>query len=260
MESLSLKPGEQLDNLLNGRQIIQDPKRFMFGIDAVLLSSFAVPYIRANDNIIDLGTGTGIIPLLLETRTLAKSFTALEVQHDSFDMANRSVEINNLTSKINVVEGDIKNVSSLFPKHSFTCVTTNPPYMINNHGRKNCNDAKTIARHEILCNLEDIISAVDYLLAPFGKFFMIHRPFRLAEIINTMKNHKIEVKRLQLIQPMDGKEANIVLIEGRKNAQERVKIEPTLNVYKSKGVYSDEVQSIYNQIADPPFTPQESKS
>ena len=254
MEGLILKPGEQLDTLLNGRQIIQDPSRFMFGIDAVLLSNYAVPFIRANDTVIDLGTGTGIIPLLLESRTNASHFTALEIQTDSADMAKRSIALNNLCEKIEIVQGDIKNVSKLFTKHSFTTVTTNPPYMNNGHGRKNTLDAKTIARHEVLCDLEDIISAVDYLLAPHGKFFMIHRPSRLPEIINKMNEHKIELKRLQLVQPMNGKEANIVLIEGRKNAQPMLKLEPTLNVYGENGEYSIEVKEIYSRVGDKPYS------
>lgn len=223
----------------------------MYGIDAVLLSSFASPLIRANDTIIDLGTGTAIIPLLLDTLTKAKSISALEIQRDSVDMARRSVEINNLSSKINIVEGDVKNISSLFKKHSFTTVITNPPYMTVEQSKEASTDAKSIARHEVLCSLEDIISATDYLLAPHGKFFMIHRPFRLGEIISSMTNHNIQCKRLQLVQPMDGKEANIVLIEGRKNAKPYMKIEPTLNVYGDKtGVYSKEVQEIYKMVEE----------
>ena len=244
---ISLKPGEQLDKLLNGRLIIQDPKRFMFGIDAVLLSNFAIPEIHLKDSVIDLGTGTGIIPLLIESYVSA-SFTALEVQHESAEMAARSIAANNLEEKIRIVEGDIKNVESLFPRHSFNIVTTNPPYMINQHGRQNCNDAKTIARHEILCNLEDVIAAADYLLRPHGKFFMIHRPFRLPEIFTSMKNHGIEPKRIRLVQPSEGKEPNIVMIEGRKNANPRLKIEPALNVYGKPGIYSEEVQEIYNKF------------
>lgn len=221
----------------------------MFGIDAVLLSFFAAAEIRANDKVIDLGTGTGIIPLLLETSSRASHFTALEVQPESAEMAGRSVVANGLEEKIKVVEGNLTDVSTMFQKHSFDAVTTNPPYMINEHGRQNGNDAKTIARHEILCDLEDVIAAADYLLKPHGKFFMIHRPFRLPEIFTSMNRHGIEPKRLQLIQPAEGKEANIVMIEGRKNANPRLKLEPTLNVYESVGEYSDDVKKIYNSFS-----------
>lgn len=256
-EAAPLKPGEQLDKLLNGRLIIQDPKRFMFGIDAVLLSDFASQSVRYNDSVIDLGTGTAIIPLLMETAVSASAtaaskkstahFTALEVQPESANMAARSVAANSLESKIKVVEGDIKNVQNLFPPHSFNVVTTNPPYMINQHGHQNSNDAKTIARHEILCNLQDIIAAADYLLLPHGKFFMIHRPFRLPEIFAAMNAHHIEPKRMRLVAPSHGKEPNIVLIEGRKNANPELKIQPTLYVYENPGVYTSEIQEIYEK-------------
>ena len=144
---------EQIDTLLNGNKIIQDTDRFQFGIDAVLLSDFATPNIRAGDTVIDLGTGTGIIPLLLEHSTQAAAITGLEVQKASADMAARSIALNNLEHKIKIVEGDIKQVSALFSRHSFYAVISNPPYMINEHGRQNCSDAKTIARHEVRCTL-----------------------------------------------------------------------------------------------------------
>lgn len=239
---------EQIDNLLNGHKLIQDPQRFMFGIDAVLLSYFAAEEIRKGDKVIDLGTGTGIIPLLLETASNAAQISALEVQHESADMAARSVELNNLGEKIKIVEGDIKNVQSLFGRHSFEAVTTNPPYMINEHGRENATDAKSIARHEVLCTLEDIVAAADYLLKPHGKFFMIHRPFRLPEIFSSMAKHSLEPKRMQLVSPSIGKEPNLVLIEARKNANPRLKILPELQVYAEVGKYSEEVTKIYDSF------------
>lgn len=220
----------------------------MFGIDAVLLSYFSAPEIRAGDTVIDLCTGNGIIPLLLETISSASEFKALEIQKESADMAARSVSANKLDEKIKIIQGDIKNVSGLFPKHSFNIVTVNPPYIINNHGHKNITDAKTIARHEILCNLQDVIAAADYLLRPHGKVFMIHRPFRLPEIFSIMKLHNIEPKRMRLVQPSEGKEPNMVMIEGRKNANPELKIEPSLSVYRDKGIYSQEIEEIYNSF------------
>ena len=139
----------------------------MFGIDAVLLSDFASSSIKKNDRVIDLGTGTGIIPLLLETLSSASDFTALEIQADSADMARRSVELNSLQDKIRIDQGDLKQVSDLYQRHSFSVVTCNPPYMNDSHGRQNATEPKNIARHEICCNLEDVIAAADYLLAPF---------------------------------------------------------------------------------------------
>ena len=194
--------------------------------------------------IIDLGTGNGIIPLLL-AKSRAKNITGLEIQAENVKMAKKSIELNQLEEKINIVQGDIKLVSENFPKHSFDSVLTNPPYMINNHGKQNPNDAKLIARHEVLCNLEDIISAADFLLKPNGKFFMIHKAFRLPEIFNSMINHKIEPKRMQMILPFTDKEANLVLIEGRKNGNPRLQIEKNLIVYEKPGTYTKMIEDIY---------------
>lgn len=241
---------EQIDILLNGRKIIQDPQRFQFGIDAVLLANFAAKETRNNDKVIDLGTGTGIIPFLMESSCQANHFTGLEIQEESAQMAARSVELNQISSKIRIVQGDIKSVSSIFPKHSFNVVTSNPPYMINEHGRQNDGDAKTIARHEVLCNFDDLVSAADYLLLPHGKFFLIHRPFRLPEIFITLKKYNFEAKRMRLVYPFVDKDPNMVLIEARKNAKPELKIESPLivreNSGRKKGQYTDEVEAIYN--------------
>lgn len=235
---------EIVDTLKNGYKIIQDSDRFKFGIDAVLLSHFAFEKIRNSENVIDLGTGNGIIPLLL-TKSRAKSLTGLEIQAENVDLAQRSVALNNLSDKIQIIHGDIKSVSENFAKHSFDVVVTNPPYMINEHGKQNPSDAKSIARHEILCNLEDIISAADYLLKPCGKFFMIHKPFRIPEIFNALINHKIEPKEMQLISPFLGKEPNLVLIEARKNGNPRLKIHENLIVYDKPGIYTESINQIY---------------
>lgn len=235
---------EIVDTLKNGYKIIQNSEMFKFGIDAVLLSYFAFNQIRNNENIIDLGTGNGIIPLLL-AKSRAKNITGLEIQAENVKISKKSIELNQLEEKIKIVQGDIKRVRENFPKHSFDSVLTNPPYMINNHGKQNPNDAKLIARHEILCNLEDIISAADFLLKPNGKFFMIHKAFRLPEIFNSMINHKIEPKRMQMILPFTDKEANLVLIEGRKNGNPRLQIEKNLIVYEKPGICTKMIEDIY---------------
>ena len=235
---------EIVDTLKNGYKIIQNSEMFKFGIDAVLLSYFAFNQIRNNENIIDLGTGNGIIPLLL-AKSRAKNITGLEIQEENVKISKKSIELNQLEEKIKIVQGDIKLVSENFSKHSFDSVLTNPPYMINNHGKQNPNDAKLIARHEVLCNLEDIISAADFLLKPNGKFFMIHKAFRLPEIFNSMINHKIEPKRMQMILPFTDKEANLVLIEGRKNGNPRLQIEKNLIVYEKPGTYTKMIEDIY---------------
>ena len=161
-------------------------------------------------------------------------------------MAARSVALNALESRINIVNGNLCQADQLFARHSFNIVTCNPPYMIDEHGKGNNLDAKTIARHEVLCTLEDVVAAADYLLATHGKFFMIHRPFRLPEIFSALEKHKLEMKRMRLIQPFAGKEPNLVLIEARKNAKRRLTIEPPLIVRDDNGEYTAEVQDIYN--------------
>lgn len=235
----------QTDILLNGNQIIQSKNTFMYGIDAVLLADFVRTQIHKTDSYIDICSGNGIIPLLLTD--VVEKITALEIQTEIAEMAKKSMELNNLENRISVINGDLKKVEGLFSKHSFNCVSCNPPYMINQHGRQNILDAKTIARHEVLCNLEDVISAVDYLLHSHGKFFMVHRPFRLPEIFFAMKNHGLEPKRMRLIQPFENTEPNLVLIEARKDANPSLEIEKSLIVREKNGAYTEEVKKIYQK-------------
>lgn len=235
----------QTDTLKNGYKIIQDSERFQFGIDAVLLADFAAGSVNKGDRIIDLGTGSGIIPLLMAKKCEKADFTGLEIQRDSADMAAQSMALNGLEKQIKIVCGDLKNAGDLFARHSFNVVTCNPPYMIVQHGKGNEADAKSIARHEVLCTLEDVVAAAEALLASHGKFFMIHRPFRLPEIFSALEKHKLEMKRMRLIQPFADKEPNMVLIEARKNAKRRLKIEPPLIVRDDNGIYTAEVQAIY---------------
>lgn len=236
---------EQIDTLKNGYKIIQDSERFQFGIDAVLLADFACKGLKTGESVIDLGTGTGIIPLLMAKGCEAAAFTGLEVQKDSADMAARSVALNALEGRIRIINGDLKESEKLFPRHSFNVVTCNPPYMIDAHGKGNELDALTIARHEVLCTLEDVVAAADSLLATHGRFFMIHRPFRLPEVFSSLEKHKMEMKRMRLIQPFAGKEPNLVLIEARKNAKRRLTIEPPLVVRNDDGQYTAEIRKIY---------------
>ena len=178
-------PHERVDDLQrNGYGIIQDPGRFCFGMDAVLLSGFAK--VKEGERVVDLGTGTGIIPILLEAKTAGAHFTGLEIQPESADMARRSVEYNGIGDRVSIVTGDIKEASRIFGAASVDVVTTNPPYMIGQHGMVNDADAKTIARHEVLCTLDDILRESARLLKPQGRFYMVHRPFRLAEIFCKM--------------------------------------------------------------------------
>lgn len=239
-----LKENERIDDLeRNGYHIIQDTKRFCFGMDAVLLSGFA--RVKEGAHVLDLGTGTGIIPILLEAKTKAEHLTGLEIQEDSADMARRSVLLNGLEDKIDIVTGDIKEAESLFDAASFDVITCNPPYMIGKHGITNEGNAKAIARHEILCTLEDIVSQAAKLLKPGGNFFMVHRPFRLAEIMTVLQAYKLEPKRMQLVYPFVDKEPNMVLIEANRGGKPRLTVEKPLIVYKEPGIYTPEIYEIY---------------
>ena len=240
----NLKEHERLDDLhRNGYRIIQNEKAFCFGMDAVLLSGYAA--VREGERAIDLGTGTGIIPILLEAKTGGEHFTGLEIQAEMADMARRSVALNHLEEKIDIVCGDIKEASQIFGAASFDVVTTNPPYMNDAHGLQNPDPVKAIARHEVLCTLEDEVREGAKLLVPGGRFYMVHRPHRLVEIINTMTSFKLEPKRIKFVHPFVDKEANMVLIEGIKGGKSMIKVEKPIIVYKEQGVYTDEIYDIY---------------
>lgn len=242
--TIELKDNERVDDLQrNGYRIIQNPDKFCFGMDAVLLSGFA--RVKRGANVLDLGTGTGIIPILLEAKTQALHFTALEIQEESADMARRSVLLNHLEDKIDIITGDIKEAGLIFKAASFDVITCNPPYMIGRHGLTNPDAPKAIARHEILCTLEDVVSNAAKLLKTGGSFFMVHRPFRLAEIINVMVKYRLEPKRMQLVYPYVDKEPNMVLIEGCRGGRPRMTVEKPIIVYKAPDIYTDEIYEIY---------------
>ncbi|MCI8531989.1 MAG: tRNA1(Val) (adenine(37)-N6)-methyltransferase [Lachnospiraceae bacterium] len=241
---IQLKDGERLDELdRNGYRIIQDPKRFCFGMDAVLLAGFAK--VKPGEKVLDLGTGTGILPILLEARTKGVSFTGLEIQPESADMAARSVRLNHLENKVHIVNGDIREADRLFGAGSYHVVTSNPPYMTDLHGIKNPNEAKAIARHEILCTLEDVVSQAAKLLAPCGRFYLVHRPFRLAEILTCLCSHGLEPKRMRLVHSYEDREPNMVLIEALKGGRSGMTVEKPLIIFEKPGVYRSEIREVY---------------
>lgn len=244
MKTINLKSGERIDELQRkDYRIIQDPERFCFGMDAVLLSSFAK--VKPEEMVLDLGTGNGVIPILLEAKTEGKKIYGLEIQEESADMARRSVELNELEHKIEIVTGDMKEAVNIFGAASFHVITMNPPYMTGKHGLINAADAKAIARHEITCTLEDMLSQASRLLKFKGRFYMVHRPFRLAEIMSLMVKHHLEPKRMRLVHPYVNKEPNMVLIEGLKGGNSRITVEPPLIVYDAPGVYTEELKKLY---------------
>ena len=239
-----LRDGERLDDLQrNGYKIIQNPQKFCFGMDAVLLSHFTD--IKKDSRVLDLGTGTGILPILLAAKTKAKCFEALEIQEESADMAKRSVIYNHLEERIHITVGDISHASDIFGNHSFDAVVTNPPYMNDQHGLKNPALPKAIARHEILCTLDDVVRESARVLKPKKSLYMVHRPFRLAEIFQTMMKYHLEPKRICLVHPYLCKEPNMVLIEAVKDGNPMLKIDPPIIVYEKSGEYTRQLLDIY---------------
>ena len=241
-----VRPGERVDDLQNGYYVIQNPQKFCFGMDAVLLSGFAK--IKKDEHVLDMGTGTGIIPVLLKAKTPGGHFTGLEIQEECAELAQRSVAYNGLEQDIDIVCGDIKEAAEIFGAASFHAVTSNPPYMIGEHGLKNDNEAKYIARHEVYCTLQDVVEQSAKLLKDKGRFYMVHRPFRLPEIMCEMCRAKLEPKRMRLVYSRVDKEPSMVLIEGMKNGRPRMQVEAPLIVYEQDGSYTEEVLAMYGDM------------
>ena len=242
--TIDLLEHERIDELQrNGYRIIQNEKKFCFGMDAVLLSGFARA--RKQEQVLDLGTGPGIIPILMEAKTEGEHFSALEIQEDMAQMARRSVMLNGLQEKITVVTGDLKEASKIFGRASFDVVTCNPPYMNQNHGLKNPDEPKAIARHELLCTFEDVAREAAALLKSGGRFYLVHRPHRLTELFQTMRAFRLEPKRMKFVHPFQDQEANMVLIEAFRGGKPQMRVEAPVIVYESPGVYTREIYEIY---------------
>lgn len=240
---------ERVDDLqYKGLRLIQKKYGFCFGIDAVLLANFAD--VKKDDRVIDLGTGTGIIPVLLAGKTQAKTIIGLEIQTEMAEMAARSVELNNLGGRVKIINGDIRNSLEYFGPSKFNVVVTNPPYMNMGGGLVNPSDAKAVSRHEILCTLEDVIKAGSKLLVSGGQLAMVHRPERLVDIIWLMRSYRIEPKYLRFVYPSPYKKANLLLIKGTRNGNPQLKMMEPLYVYDEKGNYTDEINKIYCREVD----------
>lgn len=250
MPNVDIYPYERVDDLQtqHGFRLIQNPKWFCFGIDAVLLADFAARTIKAKTNILDMCTGNGIIPVLLCEKTEKTKICGIEIQTAVAEMAKRSIILNDLEERISIVEGDLCEASEIFGKATFEGVCCNPPYKENHGGLKNASDSLTIARHELLCNLDGIIDSAEKVLKPGGKLYLIHRPERLADIFCLMRDHKIEPKRLRMIHPASGKTATMVLVEGAKHGRPKLFLEPPLYVHDECGNYTDEIEQIYNRV------------
>lgn len=223
---------ERIDDLeRDGLRIIQNPSKFCFGIDAVLLSDFAK--VKLGETMIDFGTGTGVIPILLTSKCPdAKIYYGLEIQEDMADMARRSVELNHLEDRVKIIHGDLKNVTEIFGHEEANVVTCNPPYMNDACGLLNADEGMAIARHEIACTLDDVVASAGRILKTGGRFYMIHRPHRLSGIFASMRAHKLEPKRMQMVHSHIGDQAAMVLIEASKNGGEFLKVEKPIILYE----------------------------
>lgn len=238
---------ERIDDLeYKGLKIIQNKDGFCFGIDSILLSDFARE-IKKGSKVIDLGTGTGIIGIMLCAKTELSKMIGVEVQKEVYDMAKRSIKLNNLQDKFEIINDNIKNLENILEIGTFDAVVTNPPYKKVGTGIINENEKKLISRHEITANLEDFIKMSAKLLKDKGNLYMVHRPDRLVDIIELLRKYKLEPKKIRFVQPSIGKEANLLLIKATKNAKPFLKIEKPLYVYKENGEYTEEILEIYNK-------------
>lgn len=243
-EEYKINANERVDDLCRDNlKLIQNTDVFCFGMDAVLLSTFAAA--GKNDKVLDLGTGNGVIPILMQAKNPGGMYTGLEIQDISFNLAVRNVNMNNLSDHVNMVQGDIKEASRIFGGASFNVVTSNPPYMNENHGIVNPESAKAIARHELLCSLEDVVREASKCLKVKGHMYMVHRPSRLVDIFTSMKNNHLEPKRIRLVYPYVSKPANMVLIEAVKGGNSQLKVEEPLIVYNEDGSYTEELLKMY---------------
>lgn len=249
MNSDLVRENERIDDLqLGGLKLIQNPEWFCFGVDAVLLADFAKKGIKKDFEVVDFCTGNGIIPILLSAKTDAKLITGIEIQDCIADLASRNVKFNNLEQTILILNGDVKNAPLHFKKCSVDYITCNPPYKEAGSGLKNTDSVVSIARHEILLKLEDIIKSAENILKPGGKIAIIHRPERLIDIIWLLRQNKIEPKRLRFIHPYPEKTATMILIEGTKHGGKKLFLEPPLYIYDENKNYTKEIDRIYGRI------------
>ena len=245
---INLKENERIDDLeFKNLKIIQNKDGFCFGMDSVLLSDFAKE-IKKNSSIADLGTGTGILAILLSGKTQDTQIVGVEIQKEVAEMANRSILLNNLENRIQIICEDIKNLKAKYEQGSFDAIVTNPPYKKVGTGKINKKDKKIISRHELTANLEDFISISNYLLKDQGSIYMVHRPERIADIFVLLRKYKLEPKVLRLVYPNLEKSPNLILIKAVKNAKPFLKVEKPLIVYTSEGNYTEEILKIYNKI------------
>lgn len=244
---VDLLENERIDDLeYKGLKIIQHQDGFCFGIDSILLTDFAKE-IKEKSTVIDLGTGTGIIAILLSKKINPSKIIGVEIQEEVYEMAKRSIELNNLENTIEVINSNIKDLQDKLQMNTFDAVVTNPPYQKVGTGITNENNKKLVSRHEIEASLEDFIRVSNKLLKDRGSLYMVHKPDRLVDIIELLRKYKLEPKQIKFVHPKEGKEANLLLIKAIKNAKPFLKIEKPLYVYNQNGDYTDEILRIYRK-------------
>jgi len=247
LKQITLNANEKIEDLqCNGLKIIQNKTWFCFGMDAVLLTNYCD--VKNNSKVVDLGTGTGIIPILLSGKRNISKAIGVEIQSEVAEMAKRSVELNNLQDKIEILNIDLNDADKHLESNSFDAVISNPPYKLNNSGIINPSDQKAISRHEIKCNLEDVIRTASFLLKQYGRFYMVHRPDRLADIICLLRKYKLEPKQIRFVHPKLGEKPNMVLIRASKYGKPELKFDPPLYIYNQEGKYTDDVYKIYGML------------
>lgn len=242
-----LKDNERIDDLqLNNLKIIQNKDGFCFGIDAVLLSDFAKE-IPTNSKILDLGTGTGILGILLCAKTKLSKIYGIDIQKDVCDMASRSIKLNNLENRFEIINKNIKDLKDIFEENSFDAIVSNPPYKKDNSGIKNESKTKLISRHEITASLENFVSISSKLLKNNGSIYMVHRPERLSDLFFLLKKYNLEPKKLRFVQSYFDSKPKLILVKATKNAKSFLNVEQPLIIYNKDGSYTDETLKIYNK-------------
>ena len=245
---IKLSENEKIENLeFKDLKIIQNKKGFCFGIDSVLLSNFAKD-IKENSKVLDLGTGTGIIATLLCGKTKLKEIIGIEIQKEVYEMAKKSIKLNNLENKFKIINEDILNINKKLEKNTFDAIVTNPPYKKKGTGIKNEEEKKIISRHETTATLDDFIKVSKDLLKDKGEFYMVHRPDRLVDILSVMRKYKIEPKVIRFVYSNKKSEPKLILIKGIKNANPFLKVQNNLYIYNENGKYTKEIKEIYNII------------
>ena len=240
-----LRENEKIEDLqCNGLKIIQNKKWFCFGMDAVLLTNYCD--IKNNSKVVDLGTGTGIIPILLSGKRNYSKAYGVEIQPEVAEMAERSVKLNNLQGKIEILNIDLKSSLDYLEANSFDAVISNPPYKLYNSGIINPEDKKAISRHEIKAVLEDVICIASRLLKQYGRFYMVHRPDRLADIMCLLRKYRLEPKQIRFVHPKAAAKPNMILIRASKNGNPELKFDPPLYIYDDEGNYTEDVYEIYS--------------